>query len=381
MTSTPNPELRRLVDAVLAVGADLELPLVLERIAAAARELVGARYAALGVLDERRERLAQFITVGMTEAEKAAIGELPAGHGILGLLIREPAAIRLPDLTAHPDSRGFPPHHPPMTSFLGVPLYVRGEVFGNLYLTDKEGGAGFTDADEELVRSLAAAAAVTIENARLHRALQERTLLDDRERIAHQLHDLVIQRLLGIGMVLQATIPLVDRREAADRLHRMVDELDDAVRDIRSAVFRLDTHRSPGRSLRLEVVELAADAGRGLGFDPVVQLEGPIDTAVTEEVGEHVLAVLREALSNVARHADATGVEVRLSAGSELELEILDDGSGLRPDRRSGSGLRNMARRAADLGGRCEVGPGSRRGTRVRWVVPLRTGAQPPPGS
>jgi signal transduction histidine kinase len=366
-------QLRRLLAAVMALGADLELPIVLEHITSAARDLVNARYAALGVLDPEGTALSQFITVGLTDDERVAIGPLPKGHGILGLLILEPKALRLPDLTAHPDSFGFPPGHPSMHSFLGVPLYVRGEVFGNLYLTDKEGGGGFTEIDEELALSLAAAAAIAIDNARLHERSRELSVLNDRERIAHDLHDTVIQRLVGSGLVLQGTMRMIDRPEAAERVDRVIDELDETVRHLRSAIFELDTRRAPGRSLRLEVVDLVAEAGRALGFDPVVRLDGPIDAVVSDEIAAQLLPVVREALSNVARHAKARKAEVRLGLGTDLVLEVRDDGIGPPDDLQgAGSGLRNMAARAESLGGRLDVSRAADTGgTLVRWVVPI----------
>src|SRR5215204_3192860 len=167
--------LRQLLDAVLTVGSDLDLPAMLERIVEAAVELVDARYGALGVLDDTRTRLAQFIIVGLDDETYNAIGHLPEGHGILGLLIVDAKPLRLPDLKEHPDSYGFPPHHPPMSSFLGVPIVLRDHVFGNLYLTDKTTAEVFSDVDEELAVALAAAAAVAIENAQLHARLQELT--------------------------------------------------------------------------------------------------------------------------------------------------------------------------------------------------------------
>ena len=368
-------QLRRLLSAVMAIGADLELPVVLEHITSAARELVNARYAALGVLDRDGTALSEFITVGLTDEERIRIGALPKGHGILGLLILEPEPLRLPDLTLHPDSFGFPPGHPPMHSFLGVPLYVRGEVFGNLYLTDKEGGGSFTDIDEELAMSLAAAAAVAIDNARLHERSRELSVLNDRERIAHDLHDTVIQRLVGSGLVLQGTIRMIDRPDAADRVERVIDELDETVRHLRSAIFELDTHRAPGRSLRLEVVDLVAESGRVLGFDPVVRLDGPIDASVSDEIAAHLLPVVREALSNVARHAGARRVEVRLGLDTDLVLEVSDDGVGpLDATTCVGTGLRNMAARAEALGGRFDITRASEAGgTLLRWVVPIRS--------
>src|SRR4029453_8468929 len=187
--------LRQLLDAVLTIGSDLDPPGLLRRIVEAAVELVDARYGALGVLDDSRTRLAQFITVGIDEDEHAAIGSLPEGLGILGLLIVDAKPLRLPDLREHSERFGFPHHHPPMRSFLGVPIRVRDEVFGNLYLTDKASAEVFTDVDEELVVGLAAAAGVAIENARLHVLVQELALAEDRSRIARDLHDTVIQRL------------------------------------------------------------------------------------------------------------------------------------------------------------------------------------------
>lgn len=367
-------QLRRLLDAVVTVGSDLSLPVVLRRIAESARELVGARYCALGVLDPSRTHLSEFITVGIDEVQRARIGALPKGHGILGLLILEPEPIRLPDLKEHPDSYGFPPNHPPMTTFLGVPLYVRGEVFGNLYLTEKENGDAFTDVDEELAMALASAAAVAIDNARLHERAQELTLLEDRERIARDLHDTVIQRLFATGLALQAAERMSDRPEVAERIAQAVDDLDVTVRQIRSAIFELDSRRMPGRSLRREVLDLAGEAVRALGYEPSVRFDGPVDTAVPDRVAEHLLAALREALANVARHAQASAATVELAVvDGTLTLEVSDDGRGGAVGPTAvGHGVRNMTERASALGGTCELGPAtSGRGTVVRWSVPL----------
>ena len=193
--------LRQLLDAVQSVASDLDLPSMLRRITQSAVDLVDARYGALGVLDESKRRLGQFITIGIDDEGRHAIGHLPTGHGILGLLISDAKPLRLPDLSEHPASSGFPPNHPPMTSFLGVPIRVRDEVFGNLYLTDKVSGEVFTDIDEELVVGLAGAAGVAIENARLSERVRTLALTEDRERIARDLHDTVIQRLFATGHV------------------------------------------------------------------------------------------------------------------------------------------------------------------------------------
>lgn len=165
--------MRRLLDAVLTIGSELELPAMLRRIVESAVDLTDARFGALGVLDDAGERLSQFITVGIDDDAHRAIGDLPKGHGILGVLIIDAKPLRLPDLTEHPDSYGFPPHHPPMRSFLGVPIRLRDQVYGNLYLTDKQSGEVFTDIDQELMVALAAAAGVAIDNARLHDRIRE----------------------------------------------------------------------------------------------------------------------------------------------------------------------------------------------------------------
>jgi signal transduction histidine kinase len=334
---------------------------------------VDAKYGALGVLDPSGTRLAQFITVGIDDEMHRAIGHLPEGHGILGLLIVDPRPIRLPDLREHPDSYGFPPHHPPMRSFLGVPVRLRDEVFGNLYLTDKTTGEVFTDVDEELVVALAGAAGVAIENARLHARVQELTLLEDRERIARDLHDTVIQRLFSTGLALQGAARLAQSPEVIDRLERAVEDLDVTVKHIRSAIFGLERSRATAHSLRSRVLDLAGEAAGPLGFEPRVVFSGPVDTMVGEVVGEELLAVLREALSNAARHAKAEHVDVEVTASETgLLLLVSDDGIGPPTDvREGGLGLRNMSRRAERLGGSLRLQAREPRGSTLEWQVPL----------
>ena len=376
-------QLRRLFEATVAIGSGLELQLVLERIVSAAADLVDATYGALGVLDEHRTRLSDFVSVGIDEATRADIGELPRGHGILGEVISNPKPLRLPDLSAHPSSQGFPPNHPPMTSFLGVPLLIRGLPFGNLYLCDKRGGGEFTESDTALLVALAAAAAATIDNARLFGRVSDLTLFEERERIARDLHDTVIQRLFAAGLSLQGLIRLVDDALVEERLEAVVDELDATVHDIRSAIFELHAPRQLGRSTRQTAVSLCAEAGRLLGFEPTIRFDGPIDAALSEEQSEHVLTVLREALSNVAKHARASGIDVRLSwSDGFVSLEVSDNGVGpdgpdgpVGPGRSDGGrGLTNMTSRAKTLGGDCTVSPGETGGTRVCWVIPTVDG-------
>jgi signal transduction histidine kinase len=364
--------LRKLLDAVLSVSADLDLSAVLERIIEAAVELVDARYGALGVLDETKTRLAQFITVGLDDETYRAIGDLPRGHGILGLLIIDPKPIRLPDLREHPDSYGFPPHHPPMRSFLGVPVSVRNEVFGNLYLTDKTTAEVFSDVDEELTVALAGAAGIAIENARLHARVQELVLLEDRERIARDLHDTVIQRLFATGLSLQGAVRLAQRPEVAARIQAAVEDLDETVKHIRTAIFGLETFRASS-GLRNQAMSLAREAAGPLGFQPQVLFDGAVDTTVDDRTGGELLATLREALSNVARHAGASRVDVQIEVGDDVVLRVSDNGRGIVEGAAGrGHGLRNMARRAEDLGGKLEVGPGSEGGTVLVWQVPVK---------
>ncbi len=366
-------QLRRLLAGVLTIGSDLDLLTVLDTIITTATDVVGARYGALGVLDESGTRLSEFITVGIDETGRAAIGHLPDGHGILGLLIVDPVPLRLADLTEHPARFGFPPNHPRMTSFLGVPIAVRGKVFGNLYLCDKTGGGPFTDGDEELAVDLASAAGIAVENARLHARVAEYATMEDRERIARDLHDTVIQRLFAVGLGLQSTLRLVNDPVVADRLTAAVDDLDITVRDVRAAIFELHTARRAGSSVRQQVVELAAECAPGLGFEPIIRFDGPIDTAVTETVADELFAVVREALTNIAKHAHASAAEVAVGVrDSTLAVRIDDDGVGISAERSHGRGLENLHTRAEHLGGQFTVAarPG-RGGTELLWSVPL----------
>jgi signal transduction histidine kinase len=366
-------QLRRLLDAVLVVGTELELAAALRRMIETAVELVDARYGALGVLDDTGTRLSDFITVGIDDDGRTAIGHLPEGHGILGLLIIDPKPLRLPDLREHPDSYGFPPNHPPMTSFLGVPIRVRDQVFGNFYLCDKAGGDVFTDVDEQMLVTLAIAAGIAIDNARLHARVADLALFEDRERIARELHDTVIQRLFATGLSLGGAVRLAeDRPELADRLHTAVDDLDATVREVRSAIFELHTARMPGRSIRQELLELSAESARALGFEPVVRFDGPIDSSVEGPVADHVLAVAREALSNVARHAQATRAELNLTVqDGRLSLTVTDDGTGPVEQAQAGRGLDNMQTRAVRLGGNSSLTKPANGGSALVWDVPL----------
>ena len=373
-------KLRRLMEAVLMLEADLSLPVLLRHVVEEACDLSGARYGALGVLDERREGLEQFLTVGLDEEQERAIGRRPTGQGVLGLLITDPAPLRMSDIGDHRGRAGFPPNHPVMRTFLGVPVRVRGEVYGNLYLAEKGGGADFTEEDEALVGGLAVAAGIAIENARLHGRVRELTLLEDRDRIARDLHDTVIQRLFAVGLSLQGTARLAQRPEVVERIEAAVRDLDETIGQVRTAIYDLEmSMRGPG--MRQAVLDAVLELAPTLGFAPSVSFSGPVDAAVPAGVGEHLVATVREALTNVARHAGARHVSVSLAVGEDIRLEVVDDGRGIshppgEPDRgplpaSGGHGLRNLRSRAEKLGGTLTVTSAGEAGTRLAWLVPL----------
>ena len=365
--------LRALLNAVLSISSDLSLPHVLRHIVDAAVKVIGARYGALGVLSESGGELAEFVNVGIPSHEIEAIGALPQGRGILGLLIVDPRPLRIADLSGHADSFGFPPHHPPMRSFLGVPIRVRNQVFGNLYLTEKVNASEFSEEDEVLAVALAGAAGVAIENARLHTRIRDLTLIEDRERIAADLHDTVIQRLFATGLSLQATIKAIANPEAAQRVESAVTDLDDTIRQIRSTIFALEAPRVAGRGLRGEILSMVTEAAASLGFEPHLRLDGPLDAVLSEPVAAHLLAVLREGLSNVVRHAQAGQVYVTVALTAEqLTLKVQDDGIGPGPGKRTGGrGVPSLAQRAEAFGGSMTLMPGpANKGTVMTWSIP-----------
>ncbi|MCX5373502.1 GAF domain-containing protein [Streptomyces sp. NBC_00015] len=533
-----------LLEAVLSVGRELDLEQALHSIVEAAAVLVDAEYAALGVIGPDGKRLSAFHTIGVTEEQIAAIGPYPEGHGILGELIRHPEPLRLAKISEHPASYGFPPHHPPMNTFLGVPIRVRDQVFGNLYLTEKRDGRQFDEEDISVTLTLAVAAGVAIDNARLyaesrlrerwlranaeithslmagggrtevlrliaerageiteaalaavalpmddtgslaveiavgldadaHRGLvlsMDRSLmglafsggapvtsedvahderislepprfgglgpavampigtgdagargvvllareagrpvftttetetlqvfaaqaavamelaerrqdaeriavLTDRDRIARDLHDLAIQRLFATGMTLQSAGRFIEHPEAAERVARAVDDLDETIKIIRSTIFGLRTREgADGTGLRGRAMRVVGEAVPVLAFAPSVRMEGLLDTDVPKEVADHVVAVLSEALTNIARHARADRAEVVLTTdGREVRLSITDNGVGIPPEGRR-SGLRNMAERAEQLGGRLELAKPSGGGTLLMWRAPVQKG-------
>ena len=365
--------LRRLLDAVLMIEGDVELSVLLRHFVEEACVLVDARYGALGVLNEARTTLDQFISVGLSEEEKALIGAPPTGRGVLGLLITDPEPLRLRDLATHPDSYGVPAHHPAMKSFLGVPVRTRNEVYGNLYLTDKRGADSFSDEDESLAEALALAAGIAIENNRLHDRVRMSSVLDDRDRIARDLHDRVIQRVFAIGLSLQEATRSADPELIVSRVNTAVDNLDTTITEIRTAIYELDGGDVKG-GLRHGVLELVGELTPLLGARPEVTFAGPVEN-VPQRTADNLLAVVREALTNAAKHAQASRFLVTVSASDHVTLEVVDNGVGLPSvTSKEGLGLANLRSRAERLGGECVIAAGDFGGTRVTWRVPVETG-------
>lgn len=363
-------KLRQLVQSLMLLDGELSLPVVLQRLLEEACTLVGARYGALGILNETRTGLDHFLTVGIDDEVEQAIGPRPTGRGILGTLIESANPLRLSNIAESPESFGFPEHHPAMTSFLGVPIRVRGEVFGNLYLTNKEDGAEFSEDDEAAITALALAAGIAIQNARVHTVLRERTLTEDRDRIARDLHDSIIQRLFAIGLSLQGTGRLIDRPEVAKRIADAINNIDETIRQLRTAIFDLETTLNR-EGLRRKVYDLLLELTPTLGIQPQVTFSGLIETAVSSAIADHLIATLREALTNVAKHARASSVVITIAAGDELRLVVADDGRGMSGGGGEGLGLKNMRTRAERLGGNLYLGTSREGGTRLTWTIPL----------
>ncbi|HEY1444979.1 MAG TPA: GAF domain-containing sensor histidine kinase [Acidimicrobiales bacterium] len=365
-------KLQRLMAAVLMITADVELQDLLQHIVEEARSLVNARYGALGVLNPSRTGLEQFVTVGLSEDETQAIGPRPIGRGVLGLLITEPRPLRLERLGDHPESYGFPADHPPMTSFLGVPIRIRDDVYGNLYLTDKVGADAFSDEDEALAEALAQAAGIAIESSRLHDQVRIISVLDDRDRIARDLHDRVIQRIFAVGMTLQGVARMPDPTQAHSRIDKAVDELDATIAEIRSTIFELGESSVPG-GLRQSIVRLCDEMAPSLGARPELSFRGAIDNTVPKQTADHILAVVREALTNAGKYADATVYRVTLRVEDDIVLEVSDNGAGFDHAAATitGLGLVNLKNRAEKLNGSLDVLSTATEGTRLTWTVPI----------
>lgn len=361
--------------ATRAIAEELSVEGVLQLIVDRVRPLVGARYAALGIVDPLG-RIERFITAGISQEERELIGDPPRGHGLLGLIIRENRSIRIADIAVDPNRHGFPPHHPPMTSFLGSPITVKGRTVGNLYMTDKTDAAEFSEADLRLVEMFALHAGIAIDNAHLHEEIQRLVVVDERERIGKDLHDGIIQSLYAVGLSLEDVPQLMldSPDEASARVERAIDSLHHTIRDIRNFIFGLQPELLGGTTLLGGTVALVDEYRHNSTIDlelalPTGELAEP-DPAVTRDV----LAILSEALANVARHSQASRADiiVRTEAGG-LVLEVADNGIGFNGSSRTNlghQGMRNMRDRAARMGGELAVTSTRGAGSRVVLTVP-----------
>jgi signal transduction histidine kinase len=377
-TRSPVDRDRALIEAGLTLAAELDLERVLQRIVELAVEITGARYGALGVVGDDGA-IASFLTVGVDDATRAAIGPTPSGHGIIGLLMEEGAPIRLRDIAAHPRAYGFPPHHPEMHSFLGAPIRALGLTFGNIYLTEKQGAPEFDDEDEAALVVLATQAGVAIENARLYaemqhaqRELRRLEVLEERERIAKELHDGVIQSLFAVGMGLQGAAALAGDPDLARRIEHAVEEIDRAIRDLRNYIFGLRPGILADRQLDAALRELATKFEERSGVVTAVAVDETVAAELSSAAAD-VVQVAREALSNVGRHARAATCRLSLRRSREgAVLEIDDDGVGFDPSTSSGGmGLQNLRDRVEAMGGGFDVTGEASTGTTVRAVFPL----------
>lgn len=359
-----------------SLAGEITLDRLLPQIVSAAREVTGAKYAALGVLAEHTDLIVRFVHEGMDDATVERIGNTPTGGGLLGELIHHPHLIITDDLGAHPASRGFPAGHPPMTTFLGMPVRAGGRVFGNLYLTDKAGG--FDDRDADVVTVLAAQAGLAVNAAQMAEELRLVAVQDERDRISRDLHDGVIQQLFSIGLSLEGARPLVrtDPDRIEERLDAAVDQLDSTIKEIRTTIFTLRPGRGPEVALQRGLVELAREYEANESFTPSVQISTSLDVLVPGELVPDVLHVVREALSNAARHSGSDSVHLQADVtDGHLVVEVRDGGRGFDPETvHPGHGLGNMAERAAILGAdlSMESAPGG--GTRLFLRVPLAAG-------
>jgi signal transduction histidine kinase len=368
--------------ATRAIAGELDLDRVLQVIVDSVRDLVGAQYAALGTFDARG-RIERFITSGISDELRRKIGPLPQGHGLLGTIIRDGATLRIPDISKHPESYGFPAHHPPMRSLLGVPIRVSGTVVGNFYLTEKIGATEFGDDDQELVEMFALHAGIAIHNARLHREVQNLVVVDERLRISRDLHDGIIQSIYAVSLTLEDVADLMseDPDEAIARVDRAIDRLHTTIGDIRTFIVGLGPEAGAGLRGALEEIayELVANSGVALSTDLGDAVE--LERRITPEAAHELVQIAREALSNIARHSGASRASMAVTLDGEgAVLRVEDDGAGFDPGERRGSshfGLANLRDRAAGIAGTLSIESAAGKGTRIIVRLPTVAVSEP----
>ncbi len=367
-----DPErLHALIDAILLIEADANLDGLLGTIVETASRLVGAQYGALGVVAGDGMTLSRFITYGIDEGTRAAIGIEPHGHGVLGETVRRREPLVIDELSKYPSSVGVPANHPPMKRFLGVPVTTgNGQIFGNLYLTDPLDGDPFSDEDAQLVAAFGRAAGLVIDQATLRSHLRDLTLSEERERLARDLHDTVIQRLFGVGLALQISLASVLDDDVRTRINNVLDELDTTIHEIRTTIFEIDQEQATDATLQSRFGVLTNEVANRLGVKADLKIPTGIDDAIGPHCAHHTVQALREILSNIVRHSEASAVQIQVAVRDNLiEVVVRDNGVGFMPNLGPGRGLRNLASRARELGGDCTIKSEIGRGTMVRWTA------------
>ncbi|HEX8618798.1 MAG TPA: GAF domain-containing sensor histidine kinase [Thermoanaerobaculia bacterium] len=371
-----NEELLALHSAGLDVSGELSLDIVLKKVVEQARSLVGAKYGALSVID-RENRILSFITSGITPEERTAIGPPPVGHGLLGVVLRQGHHLRLKDITAHPDSHGFPPHHPPMKSLLAVPIPCKGPFLGNLYLTEKSADQEFSRDDERTLERFALQAALAIDNAHLHEQVADLATAQERVRIAHEMHDGLAQVLGYVNTKVQAAEMYMKREkteEAGAQLRELAVAARQAYSDVRESIVGLRT--LPGQRSLNEVLREYLDGWQTMsGVSTSLVIDTGVKLRESQEL--QLVRIVQEALTNVRKHAKATHARVELRRnGYDLVTTITDDGLGFSAAARSRSqfpqfGLSTMRERAESIGGVLTIESTPGEGTTVRFTLPL----------
>lgn len=385
-------QLQRLHDVAKHLVSELELEAVLRQVLETARDLTGARYAALGILDQPQSQLERFLVVGIDELTKKRIGPLPRGRGVLGELISNPSPLRLKNVDEHPRSYGFPSGHPPMRTFLGVPIVIRGRAYGNLYLTDKHGGEEFDELDEELTVLLSQWAAVAIENARLIEAEKLRLSIDsaeqERQRWARDLHDGTLQELGALKVHLEANMSRMSDPEAAPVLERAVGHVEQAIRSLQETIVDLRPAGLDDLGLYAGLEALVRRTAHRYGLNMSAEIDLDYEKRrsahrLDPELETAVYRLVQEALSNVVKHSGAQDALVRvIQRDSRIDVSIRDDGRGFdMADTGSGFGLTGMRERVALFGGELELSSEPGQGTTVYARVPtVRIEMPPGPG-
>lgn len=361
--------LEALSEAVIDIAKGEDLKASLRRLVENAVTISEATYGALGALAPDGS-LEEFTYIGLSEESADEIANFPEGKGMLGHLLSHPTTLRVNPIRSHPASVGFPAGHPTMNSFLGVPIRIRDEIYGSLYLTEKRGGGDFTEEDEQLMHALASAAGVAIDNARGRAAQHKVIVLAERERIARDLHDLVIQRLFATGLSLQAVTkdPEIPERDLA-RVRSAIDNLDGTIQQIRNSVFALQDQG--GDSLRSRIQDEVDSLRSSTPISITCEFSGPIDTLLDDERAENIFAVVRELLSNAIKHSGATSIEMQIHAVlSQCAVRVVDDGIGI-ADIVNRSGLMNLERRAAEFEGTFDIRARQLGGTEAIWRIKL----------